>query len=145
MSTGISQLLGKVLTSIVKEGNDKIIFVVNDGTQYKMYHSQSCCESVSIEDINGDLQDLVGYPILVAEENSSSEYTDEQKAEKEKSKLEEGDDYYDYDESFTWTFYKLATIKGYVDIRWYGSSNGYYSESVDVVLVGSDEDYEYYD
>ena len=143
METGIEQLLGKTLTSVVIKNadNDEIIFTVDDGTEYKMYHRQDCCESVSIDDINGDLNDLVGSPILVAEENSSSEHTPEQLAEKEKKKLEEGDNYYDYEYSFTWTFYKLATIKGYVDIRWYGSSNGYYSESVDLVKVGSKNDW----
>ncbi len=91
--------------------------------------------ALEIDDINGDLNDLVGSPILVAEENSSSEHTPEQLAEKEKKKLEEGDNYYDYEYSFTWTFYKLATIKGYVDIRWYGISNGYYSEQAYVIQV----------
>ena len=139
---GIGQLLGKTLTDVLKsEESDEIIFTVDNGDRYRMYHYQDCCESVSIDDICGDLNDLIGSPILVAEENSSQESTAEQLAEKEKEEAERGENYYDWDESFTWTFYKLATIKGYVDIRWYGTSNGYYSESVDVVRVGSDQDY----
>jgi hypothetical protein len=142
MESEIKQLLGKTLKSVVvNKAKDEILFTTEEGKEYKMYHRQDCCEGVSIEDINGDLEDLIGTPILLVEENSSKEHTAEQLAEIEKEKEEQGDDYYSYEESFTWTFYKLATIKGYVDIRWYGSSNGYYSESVDVVEVGSENDW----
>ena len=95
-----------------------------------MKHEQDCCESVYIEDINGDLNDLIGSPMLIADESFGSN------DDKEEG-VDEAEEEYS-DESFTWTFYRFATIKGYVDIRWYGSSNGYYSESVDVYIDGID-------
>jgi len=138
----VNELVGKTLTECRKNGDDEIIFVTDDGKTYKMYHSQSCCESVSIEDINGDLQDLVGTPILKAESVSNDEFEkqwESQFVEGEYGKEGKNGEY--YPESHTWTFYKFATIKGYVDIRWFGSSNGYYSESVDFILCGVDDEW----
>lgn len=135
MNVEFSELKGKVLSKIDKINNDELIFHLETGEKYKLYHSQDCCESVSIEDINGDLEDLIGTPILLAEEVSNDEFTNAFDA---KFKKQKEDDYVETDEdgdykpeSCTWTFYKLATIKGYVDIRWFGESNGYYSEGVD--------------
>ena len=108
-------LEGKTLTKINGKSSDDVLqFIVSDTESYTMDHDQDCCEQVRIEDICGDLDDLIGYPILQAEEVSN---------ECEPSG-------YEYAESYTWTFYKIATIKGSVTIRWLGESNGYYSESV---------------
>jgi hypothetical protein len=121
----VEYLKGKVLTAAEQIGDIELVFTVDDGSQYRMFHVQDCCESVSIESIVGDLQDLVGHPILMAEEATSGEYQPWETPD-------------EYGESFTWTFYKFATIKGYVDIRWHGQSNGYYSESVDFMLVSKE-------
>lgn len=111
------ELKGKTLTAIEKT-DETMKFVAADGSEYEMYHSQDCCESVYIESVVGDLDDLIGEPILVAEESTSEEDPADYKSESTCR------------DSFTWTFYKLATRKGYVDLRWLGESNGYYSESV---------------
>ena len=128
----MEEFLGKTFLKVNVVDEDSIKFVREDGHIYVMKHEQDCCESVYIEDINGDLNDLVGSPILIAEESCS---TNDDEILEEGS--ESSEDY--RDESFTWTFYRFATVKGYVDIRWYGSSNGYYSESVNIYDKGVDK------
>ena len=133
MKAEISELVGKTVVSIDKK-DDELIFICATGEKYKMYHSQDCCEGVFIEDICGDLDDLIGTPIVKAEEVSNDDFVSafECKFHKVEGSDSEKDDEGNYKpESYTWTFYKFATIKGYVDIRWFGESNGYYSESVD--------------
>ena len=122
-----SDLKGKLLRSIEKSedsNGEKIIFTTVDGEKYKLSHSQECCERIHIEDICGNLDDLIDSEILMAEEitNKENEIPDE-------IKTEYLENY--FDSYFLWTFYKLATIKGYVTIRWLGESNGYYSVGVD--------------
>ena len=127
----ISELKGQTLIRIdgleVGDPGEKgVTFITASGASYRMFHSQGCCESVYIEDVIGDVSDLIGSEILVAEEVSSDN----------EPPKEEGTEAYSYvADSYTWTFYRLGTIKGSVTIRWYGTSNGYYSESVDFIKL----------
>ena len=119
---GISILVGKTLVAVEDcvEESFSIMFVTDSGERFKLYHEQDCCESVFVEDVCGDISDLTGSPIVVAEE-VSSDYSD--------TELE------NRDYSYTWTFYKIDTQKGGVTIRWFGSSNGYYSERASFIQV----------
>ena len=116
----ISVLKGKTIKDIKIISDYEIYFYCKTGEIYKMYHESECCEDVSLEDICGDLNDLINSPILIAEEVINYD----------NPKYEEEDD-----DSFTWTFYKISTVKGHVTIRWYGTSNGCYSEFVDFIQV----------
>jgi len=112
-SAKIEDMVGKVFTRVSgRVGGDELVFE-NDTERFVFFHHQDCCESVDINDIVGDLEDLVGEPLLIAEEVSGATEPDEE-----------------HYESYTYTFYKFATRKGYVDVRWLGESNGYYSEGV---------------
>ena len=113
----VSELVGKTLESVTNLDGSRMLFTVNADEVYHLYHCQECCESVSIDDINVDLDDLVGVPILVAEERFNPI---------ELPPRHDDDEYAPY----TWTFYEFRTIKGSVTVRWYGSSNGNYSENV---------------
>lgn len=109
-----SDLLGKTLVSIIdtEDYGQRLIFEASNGQKWMMYHSQECCENVRVEEIVGDLEDLIGSPILQAEVVCS-----------DKPNVDA--------EDYKWSFYKLATNKGSVTIRWLGTSNGWYSIDVD--------------
>jgi len=108
-------LVGKTFTKVYEKADeeygDALFFVGEDGSyvQCNTEYQKVNDVDVWIEDICGNLDDLVGSPILMAEETSDKGETSNRESE-------------------TWTFYKIATIKGHVTIRWCGRSNGYYSE-----------------
>ena len=116
----ITDLIGKTLTAVEGAANEseRIVFR-NDAETYTMLHERDSCESEMVEDVVGDVTDLIGAPIVAA-------------CEERRSKGSPGDDC----EGFCrWTFYRVATIKGAVTICWFGSSSGYYPESVLVYKV----------
>lgn len=105
-------MVGKTFKDVYAS-DDKLVFRSYDN-RLEFYHEQECCEDVSIEDICGDLEDLKDTPILSAKVVTNEGFTE--------------------DSPYTWTFYKFSTIKGDVTVRWYGTSNGYYSECVDLIV-----------
>lgn len=121
-------LKGKILINIECKGDNEIQFTDSENNIYHMYHEQDCCEEVYIKDICGNLSHLLDSPITMAE-----------------CIVNEGKIGEDEWGTGTWTFYKLATVKGYVTITWHGESNGYYSETVDFVIEESIKNKRTYD
>lgn len=114
-SQKIEFLLGKIIKGIkIYDFDTEISFCLEDGSLFNFYHSQECCEMVFIKSIDGDLENLLNKPLVMAECVIETQYEEFN--------------------SSTWTFYKFATINGYVTIAWEGTSNGYYSEEVDCIL-----------
>lgn len=96
-------LLNHTFTKVVQI--DESIVFSNTTTTVVLAHIQECCENVWIESVNGDLSDLVNTPILKAEEKEGVSLCN----------------------TYTWYFYTIATIKGYVDIRFCADADTMYS------------------
>jgi hypothetical protein len=115
-----SELIGKTIT-MIERGDALLVFRTSDGDVYRMEHEQNCCELVTLEEVIGDLADLINSPIVEASKETNRELP----AKDPK-----------WDDSYTWTFYKIGSVKGFVTLRWYGESNGYYSEEVSFLKNG---------
>lgn len=120
--TDFTNMVGVTMKAIEgKLGDEQMVFVAEDGRRFVFWYEHDCCASCNVEDVVGDLADLVGSPIVEAEEVSN--YAPEKEP-------------WDVDpkqykpESYTWAFYRFSTVKGTVTVRWFGESNGYYSERV---------------
>ena len=117
---GLGELAGETLTYIdVDPENDVILLTTESGRMIKIYHEQDCCESVRIEDTQGDWHNLIGKVIVTA-------YADEYESE-----VEYG--------SRTETTLTFCVDDATVINRWVGESNGYYSESVHIEEIANQE------
>ena len=101
-------LVGKTITDIMwlSKGYAIATLGLSDGSFLRMYDPEIGSKEVYIEDVCGNIQDLIGSPIVRAEE-----YSNEQ-----------------------WTFYIIGTAKGTVTIRWVGPESDYYGERVSLWL-----------
>lgn len=111
-----SELVGKTLKSVKLE-NAVLFLETDDGALYTQQYYEDCCAGCGLIDGLDDLVKLIGQKIVVvAEETTSRDMPSDYKPDYEP-------------ESFTWTFYTIRTFEGTAVLRWYGSSNGYYSET----------------
>ena len=116
----LSSLVGEILTNI-DVSDDTVMMTTKSGRQIMLYHSQGCCESVSILSTDGEWRELIGKPLLIVEEEI------------------DGSAACDYG-SKTETTFTFGVDGATVINRWIGESNGYYSESVDIKEITSSKD-----
>jgi len=109
----LERIIGATIQEVTgcERESECVTFVTDRGT-LRLLHHQNCCERVYLEDANGDISDLIGGVVSVAEERSN------QKGERGEYRTK-------------YTFYTIRTTKGDLDLRWIGRDNGYYGVSVD--------------
>ena len=110
-------LIGDTFRHVSKDSTS-IFFYSTSGMSFMLGgHSSDC----SIEDLCGELGWLEASPILQADESHDTR-TDS--------------DGYDRE---AWHYYKIATIKGYVTVRFYGC-DGYYAASACLEITRDEQD-----
>jgi hypothetical protein len=135
----IEDMLGVTITSIDRAAGTipyHLDFHTDKGL-FAMGHIQDCCESVYLNDVDGDLDDLIGSPITLAECVGSWSGHDGEWDKDAPPGVDVKPKHYD---SSTWTFYKLGNSKVSMTLRWVGESNGYYSERVDIIHIPETQD-----
>lgn len=120
MSSHDLPIKGETVVKIdnLKEGGFDVKFICASGKVFRMFHEQECCEDVEIEEIHGNVEDLIDSPIITAYRSLS-----------EPPSCKKPENFRDFWNGgyCRWTFFIFRTMKGTVTVRWYGESNGYYA------------------
>jgi len=113
-----SILKNQTITDISSD-YESVTFKTVDKT-YRLEHYQDCCESVRLENVIGDIKNILNVPITLAEEDNPGD-----------------PDWYSesYNDSHTWSVFILEAGGKRVEFWFLGESNGYYGESVDFVEI----------
>lgn len=114
------KLIGEVFTDVSGKRQDEEFILTNDNFYVAIYVPDDCCNQGWLEDVDGDIKDLLESPITMFEEVGSRERDIGYDSENH------------YQDSCTWTYYKIGSEKGSVTLRFVGTSNGYYCERADV-------------
>lgn len=124
----LPDLSGAIVTDItgLSEGSELVVIQLKHRVHNRIefFHYQDCCESVELIDFEISSKNLIGGEVLSLREETSSrenKYTHQ-----------------------TWTFYHFDTTKGSLWMRWFGESNGYYSERVTIRIYDNDGNYKDY-
>ena len=111
------------ITDIKIEESSEIVFKTENNKKITMFHENGCCETVFIYSKTDNLNILIGKTIVDVTETVLADHTFDRFLEAQ------------YDDSFTWTFYNFF-YNGVddkieeIEIIWFGASNGYYDEGV---------------
>lgn len=124
----LSELIGKVF-DLVKLNGGAVEFFNDNKLMFCLHHEQSCCEWVELIDGFDELHLLQNDPIM----QSYATYSHDGELKYESS---HGSDY----DSLTWSFYTISTFYHSVTLRFYGQSNGCYSETADLYRCLTDEE-----
>lgn len=113
----IEDLVGETLAYIdADDQGEEVMLTTQSGRRIRIFHNQDCCETVRVEDTQGNWHDLIGRVIIEATEDVRPQ----------------GDPPPEYPDSWTRTTLTFKVDGATVISKWIGESNGYYSESVDI-------------
>jgi hypothetical protein len=114
----VNDLVGQVFRLVEVLGDSVWFRGAGDMGGAVLYHEQNCCENVYLAEVSGDLTALEGTPI--------------------RSAAQATEPYPEADVSGTVTTFTFGSDKGRVTLKWIGTSNGYYTEGVDIREITPD-------